>query len=62
MTIAIFCLFASSITSLSLIEPPGWIMHEIPLSDAILMLSLNGKKPSDAITESFVSESAAHCF
>jgi hypothetical protein len=39
--------------SLSLIEPPGWIMADIPVSAANLTASGNKKEASDASTTTF---------
>jgi hypothetical protein len=49
-TIAIPYSLHASITSWSLIEPPGCITAFIPSFAAVSMLSLNGKNASDART------------
>ena len=45
-----FLSFAASITSLSLIDPPGWIAAVTPASAAAIKPSANGKKASLATT------------
>ena len=47
------CSFAAAIESESLIEPPGCMMEETPISLAASMPSRNGKNASDTIIESF---------
>ena len=53
-------LFATSITFLSFIEPPGWIIASIPTSASSSIPSEKGKKASDAATE-FVIFSGINC-
>ena len=43
---------AAATTSPSLIEPPGWIIQDAPLLAISSILSLNGKKASEAATAS----------
>ena len=50
-TMAMSCSSAASITSLSRMEPPGWMIALIPLSAAVSIESLKGKKASEAITQ-----------
>ena len=50
-TIDIFALLAVSITSSSLIEPPGWITDFTPNSIAASNPSEKGKKASYAMTQ-----------
>ncbi len=59
-TIAIPSSSAFLITSLSLMDPPGWIIAEIPAFAAISTLSEKGKKASDAATE-FIIFSGTNC-
>ena len=42
------CSFAAAMESESLIEPPGWIIEETPISLAASTPSRNGKNASDA--------------
>ena len=46
---------ANLITSLSLIDPSGWITAETPDWTNFSIPSINGKKASDAATISFLS-------
>ena len=46
-------LFAASITSLSRIDPPGWIIVLTPDLTKFLIPSAKGKNPSDAATAFF---------
>ena len=48
---------AALITSLSRIEPPGWITAVAPASIATSSPSANGKNASEATTEPLVSGS-----
>ena len=57
-TIAISASSAAAITSLSRIEPPGWITAVMPALAALSMPSRNGKKASEAITAPFTSRPA----
>jgi hypothetical protein len=43
-------LSAAAITSSSLIDPPGWIMHLTPILMSSFNPSANGKKASEAAT------------
>ena len=45
------CSFAAAIESESLIDPPGWIMEDTPISLAASMPSRKGKNASDTIIE-----------
>ncbi|MCY1542669.1 hypothetical protein D9M68_784290 [compost metagenome] len=49
---------AAAITSLSRIEPPGWITAVMPALAALSMPSRNGKKASEAMTAPFTSRPA----
>ena len=53
-------LFAASMTFLSFIEPPGWIIASTPTSTSSSIPSEKGKKASDAATE-FVTFSGTNC-
>ena len=59
-TITRFALFAASITFLSFIEPPGWMIACTPTLVSSSIPSGKGKKASDAATE-FVIFSGANC-
>ena len=61
-TIAISCSLAAAITSLSRIEPPGWMTARIPAFAAASMPSRNGKKASLAITEPGTTSPASSAF
>ena len=50
-SITILALFAASITFLSLIEPPGWIIAFTPTFISSWIPSGKGKKASEAATE-----------
>ena len=52
-TILILALFATSITSLSLIDPPGWTIIFTPAFIKVLIPSAKGKKASEAAIEVF---------
>lgn len=47
------CSFAAAMESESLIEPPGWIIEETPISLAASTPSRNGKNASETIIECF---------
>jgi len=55
-----FALFAASITFLSFIEPPGWIIALTPTFINSSIPSTNGKNASEAATE-FISFSGKNC-
>ena len=46
---------AAAITSSSLIDPPGWIIHLTPILISSFNPSANGKKASDAATLPLIS-------
>ena len=53
---------AALITSSSFIEPPGWMTAVMPCLPAMSILSMNGKKASEAMTAPFTSSPASPAF
>jgi len=57
-TIAMPAASAAAMTSLSRIDPPGWMTEVTPASAAASSPSANGKKASEASTDATVGDCA----